>query len=220
MPEGRLITFEGVDGCGKSTQIRLAENWLIQRGMKVLTTFEPGGSPLGAEIRKVLLSGAHVPVAEAELLLFLADRAQHVREVIEPALRSGTWVLCDRYSDSTRAYQLAARKLDDQPGMEHELFERMLGFAECGIRPDLTLWFDVPVDEAMNRMRRRCAMGEVGTRLDEESGSFHLAVRDAFHRLWESEPSRIRRIDAAGSIDETLQQVCACLLHRFAELKA
>jgi len=127
----RLITFEGVDGCGKSTQLQRAAAWLRMRGCEVVTTFEPGDTALGKSLRGLLLGGDAMPVAEAELLLFLADRAQHVREVIRPALTSGAWVLCDRYSDSTLAYQLAARRLDDGACD----LEPMLAFAECGVRP-------------------------------------------------------------------------------------
>ncbi|MDX8403875.1 MAG: dTMP kinase, partial [Mariprofundaceae bacterium] len=124
---GRLITFEGGDGSGKSTQLRMTETWLREQEYEVLITHEPGDTALGAEIRSLLLEGEYIPVPECELLLFLADRAQHVREVMMPALKSGTWVLCDRYSDSTMAYQLAGRKLADPGGVSS-----MLSFAELG----------------------------------------------------------------------------------------
>ncbi|TLS66154.1 dTMP kinase [Mariprofundus erugo] len=205
----RLITFEGVDGCGKSTQLKLAAAWLQSRGEQVVTTFEPGDSPLGGEIRRLLLSGEHLPVAECELLLFLADRAQHVRSKLMPALSDGAWVLCDRFSDSTRAYQLAARKLD-AAGLEP-----MLRFAECGITPSLTLWFDVPVETAVERMRLRQLAGEKSSRLDDEAVSFHQRVADAFVRQADAESERIVRINAAESIDEVHQQVIAMISARF-----
>ncbi|TLS75597.1 dTMP kinase [Mariprofundus erugo] len=205
----RLITFEGVDGCGKSTQLKLAAAWLQSRGEQVVTTFEPGDSPLGGEIRRLLLSGEHLPVAECELLLFLADRAQHVRSKLMPALSDGAWVLCDRFSDSTRAYQLAARKLD-AAGLEP-----MLRFAECGITPALTLWFDVPVETAVERMRLRQLAGEKSSRLDDEAVSFHQRVADAFVRQADAESERIVRINAAESIDEVHQQVIAMISARF-----
>jgi len=203
MAEGRFITFEGIDGCGKTTQQRLAAEWLRGQGIEVCTTREPGDTPLGARIRELLLSGEFVPVPETELLLFLADRAQHVREVIAPALSRGAWVLCDRFTDSTLAYQLAARRLAKQGG---ELAS-MLAFAECGVRPELTLWFDLPPVQALQRMRQRNALGEASTRLDEEALSFHEAVAAAFAELQRQESQRIRCIDAAHAVDAVHAQV-------------
>ncbi|MDX8391232.1 MAG: dTMP kinase [Mariprofundaceae bacterium] len=198
---GYFITFEGIDGCGKTTQRKLTANWLREHDYDVLETFEPGDTALGAEIRSLLLSGEHVPVPEAELLLFLADRTQHVREVIQPALKRGAVVLCDRFSDSTRAYQLAGRALDAA------VLEQLLKAAEMGFSPALTLWFELPVKDALNRMRGRAASGETATRLDEEQQSFHQRVSDAFATIFEQEPSRLRRIDAAASVESVQQQV-------------
>jgi len=199
----KLITFEGVDGCGKSTQLKLAAEWLQERGEQVVTTFEPGDTALGKEIRTLLLAGDFVPVPEAELLMFLADRAQHVREKIQPALDSGTWVLCDRYTDSTLAYQLAARKLDDSASDLHE----MLRFAECGVTPSLTLWFDVSVEVAMARMKKRAEAGEKATRLDDEAASFHERVAQAFSHQFEFDSGRISRINAEADIEGVFAQV-------------
>lgn len=196
---GHFITFEGIDGCGKTTQRRLCAAWLRQRGMDVLETFEPGDTGLGAGIRSLLLNGRHVPVAETELLLFLADRTQHVREVIQPALDRGALVLCDRYTDSTRAYQLAGRALDAG------VLESMLQMAELGVSPHLTLWFDLPVDDALQRMRHRAADGEKASRLDEEVRDFHERVREGFRAIAEAAPERVRRIDADADV-ETVQQ--------------
>ena len=198
---GHFITFEGVDGCGKTTQRELTAAWLRGRGEIVVETFEPGASALGAEIRSLLLNGEHVPVPEAELMLFLADRAQHVREVIWPALERGAVVLCDRYTDSTRAYQLAARKLDADD------LDTMLEIAEIGCRPERTLWFDLPVSEALNRMRGRAATGEVSTRMDNERQSFHESVRDGFTAIFTADAERICRIDACGSVDDVQTRV-------------
>lgn len=196
MPEGRFITFEGVDGCGKTTQQSLTAEWLREQGHTVVTTREPGDTPLGARIRELLLAGEFVPVPETELLLFLADRAQHVHEVIKPALAGGAWVLCDRFTDSTHAYQLAARRLSQ---FSDDL-DRMLAYAECGVRPELTLWFDLPASEALQRIRQRQAMGVTSTRLDEEALSFHKAVAAAFAALHAQQGERIIRIDASGSV--------------------
>jgi len=198
---GYFITFEGVDGCGKTTQRELTAAWLREQGRSVVETFEPGGSALGAEIRRLLLDGEHVPVPEAELMLFLADRAQHVHEVIRPALESGAVVLCDRYTDSTRAYQLAGRQLNT------DRLDTMLDVAELGCRPERTLWFDLPVSEALNRMRGRAATGEISTRMDDERQSFHEAVRNGFVAIFEAEPGRICRVDACGSVDDVQKRV-------------
>ncbi|HXH72127.1 MAG TPA: dTMP kinase [Mariprofundaceae bacterium] len=204
----RFITFEGVDGCGKTTQQRLTADWLRSQGFDVCATREPGDTPLGAKIRELLLSGEFVPVPESELLLFLADRAQHVREVIAPALASGAWVLCDRFTDSTLAYQLAARKL----AKHADGLDALLAFAECGIQPNLTLWFDLPVPMALQRMRQRHAMGEASTRLDEEALSFHEAVAAGFASLQSAEPQRIRRIDAMATVENVQEAVRADLM--------
>jgi len=209
---GKLITFEGGDGSGKSTQLRLAAAWLEAKGESVLATFEPGDTVMGRKIRQLLLSGEDVPVPECELLLFLADRAQHVREKVQPALQRGAWVLCDRFSDSTLAYQLAARRLHaSTPGIE-----QMLRFAECGVSPDLTLWFDVPVSLAAERMQQRQQAGEKSTRLDDEAVSFHQRVAEAFASQAAAQPGRIVRVDASGVIDHVQQQVSSILQKRFA----
>ena len=203
---GFFITFEGVDGCGKTTQRRRTAAWLRELGLDVLETFEPGDTPLGREIRRLLLHEADAPVPEAELLLFLADRVQHVRRVIAPALERGQIVLCDRYTDSTLAYQLAGRSLDA------EAVTPALRLAEAGVRPHLTLWFDLPVREALARMRQREQTGEAATRMDGERQSFHEAVRAGFAQLAEREPGRIRRVDAAGDVETVQRRVRSLLL--------
>ncbi len=198
---GYFITFEGIDGCGKTTQRKLTATWLREQDIDVLETFEPGDTALGAKIRNLLLSGEHVPVPETELLLFLADRTQHVREVIQPALQRGAVVLCDRFSDSTRAYQLAGRALNA------DVLEHLLKTAELGFSPQLTLWFDLPVRDALLRMRGRSAGGEATNRLDEEQQSFHQSVSDAFVAMNASEPERFSRIDAAAGVESVQRQV-------------
>jgi len=205
---GRLITFEGGDGCGKSTQLKLTSEFLKSQGWQVLTTREPGDTKLGGELRRILLDGEYRPVPECELLLFLADRAQHVREVIVPALDAGTWVLCDRYSDSTMAYQLAGRKLSDLDGLGD-----LLAFAEAGVTPDMTLWLDLPVSEAMRRVRGRTSMGEKSTRLDEEALSFHEKVHGAFAGLHEKY-DRIVRIDALKNIESVQAEIQSAFAER------
>ncbi len=194
---GKFITFEGGDGSGKTTQLLRTVDWLKSQGKDVLQTFEPGDSPLGKEIRHLLLSGEHTPVAEAELLLFLADRAQHVQQVIKPALEAGQVVVCDRYTDSTLAYQLAGRALED-----NQTLRDMLVWAECGLSPDVTIWLDLSVEDAALRMVSRQAGGEAANRLDEEKTSFHQAVYQAFDSIQKDNPQRVKRIDARQSIED------------------
>lgn len=184
---------------GKTTQIRLAADYLTARGIDVYCTRQPGATDLGVELRKILLSGVFTPVAEAELFLFLADRVQHVSECIRPALAAGRWVLCDRYSDSTLAYQLAARKLAD----DSRTIQCMLDFAELGIQANTTLWFDLPPRQAMQRLQQR---GNTANRLDAESLVFHQRVYDAFSTI-AKQTARIHRIDARKNIEDVQLQV-------------
>ncbi|MBF0281827.1 MAG: dTMP kinase [Zetaproteobacteria bacterium] len=209
---GLLITFEGGEGCGKSTQVRETAAWLQSRGYEVLTTREPGDTPIGHEIRQLLLSGEYHPVAECELLLFLADRAQHVQQVIIPALARGVIVLCDRYSDSTEAYQLAARQLS-----EHHPLDALLRFAEQGVRPDLTLWLDLEVQQGLARVRQRALTGESPTRLDEESLAYHQSVRQAFTTIHAHNGARMRRLDAHQSIKAVQGEIQALMTQKLVE---
>ncbi len=196
MSKGKFITFEGGDGSGKTTQLSRTVAWLQAQGHDVLQTFEPGDTPLGKALRHILLSGEFVPASETELLLFLADRAQHVREVIQPALDADKWVVCDRYSDSTLAYQLAGRKLTDNAELR-----AMLKWAECGVSPDATIWLDLSVEDAAIRMASRQAGGEAANRLDNEKQDFHKSVYAAFDKIAKENPERVKRINANQDID-------------------
>lgn len=204
---GRFITFEGGDGSGKSTQIGMTAEFLRSRGHNVLLTCEPGDTPLGAQIRRLLLSGEYLPVPESELLLFLADRAQHVRETIAPALDRGDWVVCDRYSDSTLAYQLAGRRL---AGHE-DMLSQMVKFAELGVVPDITFWLDLPVAVGLQRVRSRASAGEASNRLDDEALTFHEKVHAAFASLHAKDPQRIRAIDATMEVARVQHAIQAVL---------
>ncbi len=206
MTTAKFITFEGGDGSGKTTQLSRTVDWLKSQGKDVLQTFEPGDTALGKEIRRLLLSGEHTPVPATELLLFLADRAQHVEKVIKPALAAGKWVVCDRYTDSTLAYQLAGRALEDT-----QTLRDMLAWAECGLSPDVTIWLDLPVEDAALRMQERESGGEAANRLDEEKTSFHQAVYQAFDSIQKDSPQRIRRIDARQSIEGVQADIQAVL---------
>ena len=200
---GKLITFEGIDGCGKSTQLRLLEAYLRARGLPFVSTREPGGTALGQKIRAVLLDVTDEPVEPlTELLLFAADRAQHVRQLILPALEAGKIVLSDRFYDATMAYQGYAR------GYDRALVQQLIDLATGGLKPDLTLLFDLDVATGLQRVRARSAPAAAHTteapdRLDLEPTAFHEQVRQGYLALAAQEPERVRVIAASGSIEET-----------------
>ncbi len=196
-----FITFEGIDGCGKSTQMRMLASELRLRGREVVVTREPGGTPLGTRIRQLVLDSEEQVDPLAELLLYAADRAQHVRALVRPALDSDHVVLSDRYADATVAYQGAGR------GFPDEIITELVALATGGLMPDLTLVFDLPVEESQRRAAQRSDRGHKRDRLDAEDAAFHTRVRDAYLRIAASEPERVRIIDAAGSVQETQSQV-------------
>ena len=192
-----FITFEGIDGCGKSTQLRMLASELRLRGREVVLTREPGGTPLGTRVRQLVLDSEEQVDPLAELLLYAADRAQHVRTLVRPALDSGHVVLSDRYADATVAYQGAGR------GFPAELVSELVVLATGGLMPGLTLIFDLPVDESQRRQARRTSKGHKADRLDTEDAAFHTRVRDAYLRIAAAEPERVRVIDANGSVQDT-----------------
>ena len=205
-----FITFEGIDGSGKSTQMRLLASELRLRGHEVVSTREPGGTPLGTRIRELVLDAEEQVDPLAELLLYAADRAQHVRALVRPALESGRVVLSDRYADATAAYQGAGR------GFPEPLVAELIVLATGGLMPDLTLVFDLTVEESRRRSRDR-STGKAKTtqkhdRLDAEDAAFHTRVRDAYLKLAAAEPDRVRVIEAGGSIQETQAQVMKLVL--------
>jgi dTMP kinase len=204
MKLGKLITFEGIDGCGKSTQMRLLERYLTEHGHDVVSTREPGGTELGKKIRSALLDGGKDSVEPlAELLLYAADRAQHTRQVIMPALAAGKVVLSDRFYDATTVYQGYAR------GFDLELVNQLNELATGGLKPDLTLLFDLDVETGLKRTRRRgYQSGEAAARpdrLDQEPVEFHERVRKAYLEIAAREPQRFRVIPAAGPVEETFE---------------
>lgn len=195
MSNGMFITFEGADGCGKTTQQMLAADYLESKGYEVLITREPGAKGLGEDIRKILLDYKG-PVSErCESLLFLADRAQHVDNMILPAIENGQIVLCDRYTDSTVAYQGYGR----QQNMER--IKKLNDFATNLLKPDLTFVFDIDVETSMQRV------GKEKDRMESEGKEFHNRVRNGYLKLAEEEPNRIKVLDAAKSIDEIHEEV-------------
>ncbi len=196
-----FITFEGIDGCGKSTQLRMLASELRLRGREVVATREPGGTPLGGRIRQLVLDAEEQVDPLAELLLYAADRAQHVRALVRPAIESGHVVLSDRYADATVAYQGAGR------GFPDELIAEVVALATGGLMPDLTLIFDLTIEASQRRARQRHRGRAKHDRLDAEDAAFHARVRDAYLKIAASDPERVRIIDAAGSVQETHSQV-------------
>jgi dTMP kinase len=193
---GAFITFEGIDGCGKSTQLRLLASELRVRGVTVVTTREPGGTPLGQRLRAALLDVQEQVDPLAELLVFAADRAQHVRKHLRPSLAANQVVLSDRYADATVAYQGAGR------GFAPELIQEIVQLATEGLKPDLTLLFDLSVAESTVRTRRRIESKRTD-RLDIEDAEFHTRVRNAYVEIAKAEPARVKVVDARGSVQET-----------------
>lgn len=185
---GRFITLEGGEGAGKSSFIAFAARALSEKGHEVVTTLEPGGTPLGKEIRELLLHQKLEKISKhAELFLFLADRSQHVREVILPALRQGKIILCDRYNDSTIAYQGVARSLD------LPFIRSLCAFATEALTPDLTLYLDLDPEIGLARTQSKRGYD----RLEQETLHFHTQVRAAFLQMAGEEPERFHRIDAS-----------------------
>lgn len=187
MTRGLFLTFEGIEGSGKTTQVARAAAWMEARGFPVLATRNPGGTELGRHLREALLHSRDHIDAGAELLLMMADRRHHLMTVIEPALAAGTHVLCDRYTDASRAYQGAGRGLGEK--RVDELHERW-----CKRNPDRTYLFDLPVDVALARVANR--RGASFDRFEREDRDFHERVRAAYLRRVKKEPKRFVVIDA------------------------
>lgn len=193
---GKFITFEGIDGSGKSTQLRLLTAFLRSKGLDVVATQEPGGTPLGKSLRAAFLETEESVAPIAELLLFAADRAQHVELLIKPALEQGRIVISDRYADATSAYQGAGR------GFDPEAVNAVIELATGGLMPSLTLFFDIPVATAVQRMSEHEGEGRVQNRMDRESVEFYERVRAAYLGIAEREPDRFRIIDANRPVEE------------------
>ena len=204
-----FVTFEGIEGSGKSTALRGLAATLAAQGRGVVQTQEPGGCALGTTLRAVLLDARTQNLSErAELYLFLADRAQHVHEVVRPALAAGRVVLCDRYSDSTFAYQGHGR------GLDLAMLRQLDAQATGGLVPDMTLLFDLPVEQGLARARsRNAAEGTAQNegRFEAEKLAFHQRVREGFLALAQAEPQRFRIIDATQQPEDVLGAVLAAI---------
>ena len=191
---GKLITLEGPEGAGKTTQSDALSQWLVKAGYDLVVTREPGGTDLGRRIRHMLLDAGSDITDKAEILLYAADRAQHVEKVIIPALRRGRIVLCDRYIDSTTAYQGYAR------GLGTEFVEQVNRIATGGLVPDLTLIYDIPPDKGMARKKSSL------DRLEQEDLEFHRLVREGYLMIARKEPSRVKVINALNDIETVTRE--------------
>lgn len=200
---GFFITVEGTEGVGKSTNIAFIQQLLAEQGKKLLVTREPGGTPLAEEIRAMLLSQRQEPVAnDAELLLVFAARAQHLAQTIKPALAQGKWVLSDRFTDATFAYQGAGR------GLDWQRIAQLEQFVQGDLRPDLTLLLDLPVEVGMARASARSAPD----RFETEKQAFFERVRAGYLRRVQEEPSRFAVIDASAPLANVQQQIKDALI--------
>lgn len=186
--QGRFITLEGGEGVGKSTNLAFIREYLVQRGLPVVQTREPGGTPLAEKIRSLLLDKSSEPMADlTELMLVFAARAQHLQQVIRPALERGDWVLCDRFTDATYAYQGYGR------GLDHDLIERLQALVHPDLRPDLTLLLDIDIELGLARAGERGGLD----RIESEQRSFFESVRQGYLTLARQEPDRFVVLDAS-----------------------
>ncbi|MFH2130588.1 MAG: dTMP kinase [bacterium] len=203
-----FITFEGIDASGKTTQLYLLERELKKSGFRVLTTRQPGGTSIGLLIRQILLNPEHVQmVPEAEVLLYMADRVQHIKEVILPALARDEIVLCDRYHDATLAYQGGGRQLD--LSWLKQLEKKQI------VTPDLTFWFDISVEQSQERLKQRNqAQDTENCRLESENTQFFNRVRSEYARLCLADQSRFIQIEAWEDIPTIHQQLLKIVLDR------
>ncbi len=200
MRKGFFITVEGTDGSGKTTQFKLMANYLREKGFDVITIREPGGTPIGEKIRSIILDPENAEMKDmTELILYAASRAQLSKEVIEPALAAGKLVLCDRFIDSSIAYQGFGR------GLPIDFIKEINETATEGLSPDLTFFFDLAPEQALTRIK-----GDTD-RLEKQSMDFHKRVYDGYLEIWKRNSERVKRIDCTGTINEVFNDVVRIL---------
>ena len=199
---GKFITIEGTEGVGKTTNMAFIEGWLEARKLPYISTREPGGTPLAEQVRELLLAPrAELVCSASELLLMFAGRAQHIDQVIEPALAEGRWILCDRFTDATYAYQGAGRK------MGSDLIAKLETLVQGSLRPDLTLILDIPVDIGLKRASARSDPD----RFELEQVEFFERVRRGYLGIAEQDPDRCKLIDASQSLEQVQSQIANVL---------
>lgn len=208
MTQGLFITFEGADGCGKTTQLKLLAEYLQKNGVDVLVTREPGAKGLGEKLRDILLNYDGVVSDRCEAFLFLADRAQHIDTIVTPAVDAGKIVLCDRHIDSTAAYQGYGR------GQDIEQINKLNMIATSGKKPDLTIVFDIDAETSLARV------GSTKDRMESSGIEFFNRVRDGYLKIAALEPNRIKVLDATKSIDEVQQDVIELINSKLCALKS
>lgn len=204
-----FITFEGIEGCGKTTQVQRLEKLIERHGIHVVTTLEPGGTGIGTNIRRILLDAGNKRLAPlAELLLYTADRAQHIEEVIVPALNEGKWVVCDRFFDATVAYQGSAR------GQDMKLIQYLNERVTQGIRPDITLLLDCSVGMGLKRalMRNQSVQNDGQDRFEREKEQFHQKVKEGYLALARKNKKRFIVIDATQPVDNVEKDIADHIL--------
>ena len=202
--ETLFITFEGIEGCGKTTQVERLSKTLSRYHLPHVVTLEPGGTEVGRQIRRILLDAGNKGLAPlTELMLYEADRAQHIEEIVRPALEQGTWILCDRFFDATVAYQGGAR------GQDRQLIDFLNDNVTGGIKPDRTFLLDCPVETGLSRAiaRNRTARDKGQDRFEREEKAFHSAVREAYLELARIDRERFIVIDAASSRDDIEKEI-------------
>ncbi len=193
MDRGKFITVEGIEGVGKSTNIDFLSSLIEAKGLSVVSTREPGGTPIAERIRALLLEHGEETMTDiAELLLFFAARSLHIHNAIKPALQSGQWVVCDRFTDASRAYQGSGR------GFKQDTINTLADWVQEGLQPDLTILLDAPAEIGMDRAGRR----GTADRLEIEKTEFYARVREGYLALAESEPERFAIIDASQTLDD------------------
>jgi dTMP kinase len=201
---GRFITLEGIEGAGKTTAARIVIEWLGKRNISTRLTREPGGTPLAERVRHIVLEhGAERLTPSAELLLMFAARSIHLENLIQPALEAGVWVVCDRFTDATRAYQGSGR------GVDSELIETLAREVQGGLQPDCTLLLDLPVKIGLARARARS--GAAADRFEAETESFFERVRAGYLALAHAEPERVHVVDAAAELPAVERRIGAVL---------
>lgn len=200
MQKGLFITFEGADGCGKTTQLNLLKDYLTAKGYAVILTREPGGKGLGEKIREILLNYDGKVADRCESFLFLADRAQNIETIVKPAIESGKIVLCDRHTDSSVAYQGYGR------GLDIEQIKMLNNLATGGKQPDLTLVFDVDIETSMQRV------GNEKDRMESSGKEFFNRVRNGYLEMAKQEPERLKIVDSTKAIDEVHKRVIEIIL--------
>ena len=212
----KLITFEGIEGSGKSTQIKLVAEYLSQRNVSLVVTAEPSGTDIGRKIGSILFNREHNNMcSETEMFLFCAARSQHVREIIMPSLKQNKVVLCDRFSDATYAYQGAGR------GLDNEFIKLINDYSSMLLKPDLTLLFDLPVEMGLQRANKRNDNLKESSSIDrfeKENMDFHRRIREGYLNILKNDPDRFRLIDANRDV-ETIQKDVRTYIINFLNLK-